>query len=277
MNKYLTDGRKVSVIGTINSTEFIVQEIFITKDGSEIPSGENFVAKSLHDDPVKSWQEKNMEKIKELELKAELSYKKIESEIYQKNNQLKMMKDMVKSSLESYKAINANKYTLETLSDFLSGNIEWVVFESHSIEAPIKFKDVVSQTEKDYGSVKYEGLKLITLFGKYDGNLEYRLNYYRDGSGSYQTIYPFNKYSDAILKVKDIACYKIDKGNFSYKDICLCNDLGIQFSGKHKEIIHNIIDENYKKGVEYQQDIINKTLVKIEELELELIKIKDLI
>ena len=56
--KFLSDGRKVSVIGKINKTEFIVQEVFVTASGDEIPSGENFTAKSLHDAPVQSYKEK---------------------------------------------------------------------------------------------------------------------------------------------------------------------------------------------------------------------------
>jgi 23S rRNA C2498 (ribose-2'-O)-methylase RlmM len=69
--KYTSDGKKVSVIGKINQTEFIVQEIFVTESGDEIPSGENFTAKSLHDKPVISWKEKRI-------YEYELKYKKIE-------------------------------------------------------------------------------------------------------------------------------------------------------------------------------------------------------
>lgn len=39
--KYLADGRKVVVIGKINQTEHIVQEIFVTDSGDELPSGDN--------------------------------------------------------------------------------------------------------------------------------------------------------------------------------------------------------------------------------------------
>jgi hypothetical protein len=61
--KYLSDGRKVVVVGKLNSQETIVQEIFCNKEGSEIPSGENFVVKSLHDSPVESWKNKEEKKL----------------------------------------------------------------------------------------------------------------------------------------------------------------------------------------------------------------------
>ena len=44
--KYTTDGKKVVVIGNLNSQEKIVQEVFIIND-AEIPSGENFVVTSF--------------------------------------------------------------------------------------------------------------------------------------------------------------------------------------------------------------------------------------
>ena len=58
--KYTTDGKKVVVIGDLNQTEKIVQEIFVTEDGCEIPSGERFVVKSLLDKPSISWKEKTL-------------------------------------------------------------------------------------------------------------------------------------------------------------------------------------------------------------------------
>jgi hypothetical protein len=60
--KYTTDGKKVIVVGNLNSQEKIVQEIFIV-DGNEIPSGENFVTKSLHDFPAISWKESELIKL----------------------------------------------------------------------------------------------------------------------------------------------------------------------------------------------------------------------
>lgn len=45
--KYTADGKKVVVIGDLNQTEKIVQEIFVTEDGCEIPTGERFVIKKV--------------------------------------------------------------------------------------------------------------------------------------------------------------------------------------------------------------------------------------
>jgi hypothetical protein len=41
--KYTSKGQKVRIVGKLNSTEFIVQEIHVTESGDEVPAGENFV------------------------------------------------------------------------------------------------------------------------------------------------------------------------------------------------------------------------------------------
>lgn len=58
--KYTTDGKKVVVIGDLNQTDKIVQEIFVTEQGDEIPQGERFVVKNLLDSPAKSWVESEL-------------------------------------------------------------------------------------------------------------------------------------------------------------------------------------------------------------------------
>ncbi|HEI9857545.1 TPA: hypothetical protein SLO96_000850 [Proteus mirabilis] len=58
--KFLSDGRKVAVLGKLNTTESIVQEIFVTDSGVEIPSGENFTTKSLHDEPEKATKKESL-------------------------------------------------------------------------------------------------------------------------------------------------------------------------------------------------------------------------
>ena len=74
--KYTTDGRKVVVIGDLNQTDKIVQEIFVTEQGDEIPQGERFVVKSLLDEPSKSWKEKDLES-----LEARYEKEKAEQEV----------------------------------------------------------------------------------------------------------------------------------------------------------------------------------------------------
>ena len=79
--KFLSDGRKVVVVGALNNQETIVQEVFVTQQGDEIPGGERFVVKSLHDQPVESWLSREKAKqekaLADAKLKIERSTRKL--------------------------------------------------------------------------------------------------------------------------------------------------------------------------------------------------------
>jgi hypothetical protein len=75
--KFTSDGKKVAIVGKLNSQETIVQEIFVQGE-SEIPSGEHFVVKSLHDTPAVSWKESELKKLEE---RYRTDKEKFESEI----------------------------------------------------------------------------------------------------------------------------------------------------------------------------------------------------
>ncbi|GAG11454.1 unnamed protein product, partial [marine sediment metagenome] len=139
--KYLSDGRKVAVIGTLNNTETIVQEIFVTKDGADIPSGENFTVKSLHDEPVMSWekkQEAKLEKrIKDLERRKEIADK----ECYQSQSKLKAYGEIVKSTRKMIDLLPESE--LKTFSLFITGSAMYFVLDRYDITEPARMIDSV--------------------------------------------------------------------------------------------------------------------------------------
>jgi hypothetical protein len=183
--KYLSDGRKVAVIGQLNNQESIVQEIFVTESGDEIPSGERFTTKSLHDAPVKSYKQKEEERATAniASLKGEVD--KINREISESRRRMSAWKDMFKSAENLSGRIDSA--TLETLDKFFSGRINFVV-ETGWRPLINDLVETVSDEDNWGGRIKYDGLKLISLMGKSDGDLEFRLNQYRDGSGSSRVV-----------------------------------------------------------------------------------------
>ena len=62
--KYTTDGKKVKVIGQLNSKQIIVREIYVDGD-TEIPTGEDFIVTTLLDKPIPTWKEKHLKEINE--------------------------------------------------------------------------------------------------------------------------------------------------------------------------------------------------------------------
>ena len=194
--KYTKDGKKVAVLGQLNSQEFIVQEIFVT-NGQEVPGGENFVAKGLLDQPAESWREK---RLREVEASYEKRMANMEAEYKQASDRLAQMTDKAKarsSALFSF-AKNARDSQLHALHAFMSGAITHFYKPGYKPEILTWEDDSVFQIDTWGCRRKVAGIRLISLYGRSDGNLEYRLSQYNDGSGNDQTIVPCRSYEEAL-------------------------------------------------------------------------------
>jgi hypothetical protein len=237
--KYTDNGKKVVVIGNLNAQEKIVQEIFII-NGQEIPSGENFVVKSLHDAPAISWEEKRTKEIKE---NYERERKRYDSEIDS------LRKKIRSQSLSLTKIIEANGLMLKnisedsfkTLIDFITKDIKWIVKEDYSLPQIYEY-GIIRDGEFD------ENLKLLTLYGRSDGTLQWKINYYSDGSGGHSNVFLFGDYELAFKKYKEL----IINANYYTKDTFMkAKELGL------------ILDD--AKVSKYKQDALNSTEKKIKE------------
>lgn len=193
--KYTSDGKKVAVLGKLNSAQYIVQEIFIF-DGQEVPSGENFVVNSLHDAPAESWKEKRIREIEERAAKVERDCK----------DQITRARQRMQESIEKAKhradalfafAKNSDNEQLKLLHAWLAGEVTHV-FINGTRPAILPFDDrELFQTDSFHG-LKYEAMKLVSLFGETNGQLSFRLHRYSDGSGGYTEIFPARSYDDAL-------------------------------------------------------------------------------
>lgn len=195
--KYTSDGKKVLIVGKLNSQETIVQEIYVSA-GQEIPSGENFVVKSLHDAPAESWKAKNL---RELEARYESARKKLQGQIDDQERRLSLEREKAKLQTSALLQFvkNSDESQLETLKAFMAGEITHLFVAGYSPEI-ISWKDDNKVYDEDsfYHHARLEGIKLVSLMGKSDGDLSYQLNKYRDGSGSSKTVYPAKSYETAL-------------------------------------------------------------------------------
>ena len=210
--KYTKEGRKVAVIGKLNNEEWIVQEIFVA-NGKEFPAGENFTAKTLLDEPAETWQERNT---KDKERRAEQINAEIDS-LHEKHK-------IAKRDAEARRIINfctskhvlAGKEEVQQLIDFLAGKITHVITDGYDSPRIMTLQEAI-ELQDDY-SARFDGLKLITLFGvnqhgeRIHGEsgvkLNWRLNQYRGGSGSSTEIHPCTSHEDAVKKMDEILANK---------------------------------------------------------------------
>lgn len=234
--KYTSDGKKVVVIGNLNSIETIVQEVYIV-DGSEIPSGEHFVVKSLHDAPAVSWKDAELKKLEDRYKNEKNKYEKAISENYNKYKtkakELAAKIDYVGKALKSL-----DETSFELLRDFISGDIKYIVIETY--EPTIVEWSAFNQMYEDK-------LRLISIFGKDDGTLKYAIGAYYDHSGPTTHFHPFKDKESATSKLYDLL---IAKG-VSQQNISTAKANGISFP---KEMIDLYVD---KKRAEYERYIAN--------------------
>lgn len=198
MHKFTSDGRKVLVVGKLNATEHIVQEIFVAANGQEIASGENFVVKGLHDAPVESWKAKDLREREQRYEKDKAELERRRAEMHRKLNGAIEKARMRASALLDF-AANAEDSQLQRLRAFVSGEITHLFIDGSDRCIATWDSDTMFQIDNDYGRSKIDAIKLVSLLGRSDGRLDYKLHRYYDGSGRDEcTIVPCRSYDEAL-------------------------------------------------------------------------------
>jgi hypothetical protein len=260
--KYTTDGKKVIVVGNLNSQEKIVQEIFIV-NGNEIPSGENFVAKSLHDAPAISWKE---EQLKNLEARYDKDRKEWDSKIDKLNKEKRFVYDSLSERVKWLRNIAKEpreaefKKVINQIADFLTDSEKWVLVRNYSEWDLFKFNEdetnsFLDRCDRSYGRLDFDSMRLLSLFGKADGSLVFRINEYSDGSGSDSRVLFFKSEKEALEFIqKDFD--NIKEYNSYHLETAKKFNLKIDPS-KAKTFIENSTKSFDKTIKEYEKNIAN--------------------
>lgn len=267
--KYTTDGKKVVIIGDLNQTEKIVQEIFVTEQGDEIPQGERFVVKNLLDAPIKSWKEKNLETL-------EANYEK------EKKYWEELTKSVISEKKKVYASLSARvkwlrnvakepgseelKKIINNIADFLSNTDKWIAVKGYRNWELVQYNEdgvnsLFERFEGGYGCPKFDSMRLLSLYGKDDGSLQFRVNDYYDGSGSNKDVEFFKSKEDALLFMQN-EFYKVAEYNENILETAKKYNFTLDteklenFKNKKKESINKSIlnvesqIEKYKKEIE---------------------------
>lgn len=220
-HKFTADGRKVAVVGALNAKETIVQEIFVT-DGTEFPAGEHFVVKTLLDAPAETYKAKEERRVSE-------SIKALEAQRERLNAEIAGFRFKAQAAAAKIKWISnvSNDEVAEVfdnLQAMLTGEYTHVLFPG-SIEIK-EWDHRLFSTSGDYRRNEFESLRLISLFGEWNGrlSLSWRANTYRDGSGGNQKIIPCRSLQEAVEKGKEII---YAKDQLSDNDFAFCLEYSI--------------------------------------------------
>lgn len=273
--KYTTDGKKVIVVGNLNSQEKIVQEIFIA-NGNEIPSGENFVVKTLHDAPAVSWKESQLIKI---EVQYEKDKKEWNSKIERLNEERRLAYDSLSARVKWLRSVAKEpreaefKKVINQIADFFSDSEKWVFMRNYSEWSLEKFNEegcnnLIDRFESGYGRKRFDSMRLLSLYGNSDGSVSYRINDYGDGSGSDKDIVFFKSKEEAldfiktefecVEKYNDYHLKTAEKFNLKLDE----EKLKAYVQGISKNIDQDI--ETYKKNIESAIEKKNQLLKQLE-------------
>lgn len=270
--KYLSDGRKVAVIGQLNNVESIVQEVFVSESGDQIPSGEKFTTKSLHDEPVKSWKEKRTEEYEARYETAENEIKTIEKELRLMKSKRQAHSDLLQANDNLVNVLD--DCDLEYFADVITGNIKWVCPNDWGWDSPTLFEDKIYQWSSSYGDKSYEGIKMMSVFG-YSNNYHNRkfritIGQYYDGSGS-ESKFEFFKTDDDLgtfLTEKYKKAY--EKGNLTTSEI---NNIS-KFIKVDQKIIDDIIQREVDRNKKSFDDELTRVTDNFDKRVIEINKMK---
>jgi hypothetical protein len=233
------------VIGQLNATSTIVQEVFIINN-KEKPSGEHFVVTSLHDAPAESWKEKNLRLIEaNYTTKSREFENKLEALKRQYEGQKTVLSEKITFAAKFIK--DASPEDFKTMLNFLTGKITHLVVGSLYSPEIITMEEFEQKVLKQEDRWSSDGIKLITIYGKGRGQLNYRINEYSDGSGFNKLVLLFTNYADAHAKVEEIL---LAKESYDVNTIDVAKKYGIKLdaekvkaykAGKIKEIDSRIL------------------------------------
>lgn len=261
-HKFTPDGKKVVIIGALNSKETIVQEIFVT-DGTEFPAGEHFIVKTLLDTPAKTYQTRQIEKEEEQLKKLKDESEKLRKEI----SNFRFSSAAAASKIKWIQGIKEPELDriFEHIKSVICGEYTHILFDDYG-DLNIEEWDAerFSRGEKGYGDRRFEGIRLISLFGVWNKRLEldWRVNSYSDGSGSNKSFIPCKSFDEAIKKAKKIIYSKDYLSDKNYQ-FCLKYNIEIdevknqaRIAGKIDAIKKNITEKR-KQLTELETNLAN--------------------
>jgi hypothetical protein len=164
----------------------------------------------LLDRPAETWQARENKKEEEYKerLKKELGEIRVKGEIIRRKARAG---ELINRATEKYQNLDITQ--LETFLAFLSGQITHVVVKKRHDYEIQSLIDAVEATDSCDREIRSDGLKLVSIFGcsvegeRYEGEnprdgsfrLDWRVNQYRDGSGSsWDTVYPCESFEAAV-------------------------------------------------------------------------------
>lgn len=187
---YLQDGEKVEVL--LRTEHGVIVRRLYGSDDREPSAGEPEVVGRVFDTPPIARREKRIEELEERERQIMCSIREKQRELAD-----------LESNKKRIEALAAKNAALGRICDFVEGKIthyllkEW---NGYKILEAGNGGGIPDSDRHDY----IQSTKLLTLFGKADGNFSWGLNRYKDGSGNDIECEPFGDLHSAKARLQEI-------------------------------------------------------------------------
>lgn len=253
--KYTKDGKKVAVIGALNSTEIIVQEVFV-HDGTEFPAGEHFTVRSLLDVPAETYQAAKAKELRDDILRMAAEKDRISREL----SGLRAKQEMAFTKVKWISGISDQEVqdAIDRIAAMVRGEYTHVLMISRSGKIELHEWTVDTFASwRDRG--EFDGFRLVSLFGEWNGRLklDWRVNTYRDGSGSDTRFVPCKSLEEAKAHARGVI-YAKDRLSNADHDFCVEYGIEVDEDKNRKRI------EDNRRAAEKHIASLRETLAKKE-------------
>lgn len=245
--KYLVNGEEVEVIQKLKRG-FLVAYIMENDESEYVDKGNLFVAEVLFNATPTTKQDTIISELK--------------NEIVQlQEDKVKLMDSI--TSVEAENAERLKKYKqykqLENIDDFLNGKITHYVCLSWNLKIVCREDDTC---EYDKGNTK-----LLTLFGKSNGGLQWRLNDYSDGSGSNEHVVPCTSYEEALTIMQSHIKHRTETDGQPDKRVIKAAEIyDLEIDGEYVDMYKAIMLKAHEEDIQTKKADIRTTRAKIKNL-----------
>lgn len=186
--KYLPNGQAVEIIQKLDDG-WLVNDIVDLFEGEFMTVDPIYVVKQVFDKVPTLKYDQQIQKLTDTIASLQESRKKVEALLKSEESDRSV-------KIEKFRKINQ----LKLLEDFIDGKItHYIAFGSYRGPSIIKFED----TKVD-GNVDRRGLfKLLTLYGRTNGDVEWKLNEYSTDSSCKETVIPCTSYGHALTEAQN--------------------------------------------------------------------------
>jgi hypothetical protein len=259
--KFTPDGKKVIVVGALNTKETIVQEVFVI-DGTEFPAGEHFIAKTLLDAPADTYKVTEERRVERRVKELEATCKKLESEISNFRYAARAAFEKVKW-VQGITSGEVDR-VFERIKSVICGEYTHIVFFNYN-GFEIKEWNAELFSKKD-DSGRFAAIRLVSLYGYWNGRLEldWRMNEYADGSGhEHSKFIPCKSFQDAV----DVCARTIDaKDHLCDSDVTFLLEHGLPLDEKKNAARIEKKKEYVKKQIAQTQSQVAKFEAELESI-----------